>query len=58
MKVRDVMTSEVVGVRPATRLTWEFDDGALEPAEPAEPAEPDPGAASPTARERPRPLRG
>jgi hypothetical protein len=55
MKVRDVMTSEVVGVRPATRLTWEFDDGALEPAEPAEP---DPGAASPTARERPRPLRG
>ena len=42
----------------ANYLTWEFDDSELEPAEPAEPAEHEPGAASLTARERPRALHG
>jgi CBS domain-containing protein len=39
----------------ANYLTWEFDDSALVPAEPDEP---EPGAASLTARERPRALHG
>jgi CBS domain-containing protein len=39
----------------ANDLTWEFDDSALEPTEPDGP---EPGAASLTARERPRALHG
>lgn len=43
------------GVKGVASLSWGFDDSALEPAEPDEP---EPGMASLTARERPRPLYG